>query len=98
MESGSWIPTATRYSVFVLILAVVLGGAMAAVRSHDLYDVIRERGPVEIAQLICLTAACVLFWLAFDRTAPRNMRNTVQDMIAVILANLGSFLFGEWWF
>lgn len=40
-------------------------------------------------------AECLLFWLAFEKTEPCSRTATVQDMVAVTVANLLSFGLGE---
>jgi hypothetical protein len=36
-------------------------------------------------------AECLLFWLAFGKTAPRTRGAFIQDMGVVVAANLASF-------
>ena len=47
-----------------------------------------------IAEIFAPLAECLLFWLAFDRPAPP--RDQRRDALAIIAANLTSFLLG-WW-
>ena len=49
---------------------------------------------VTIAEIFAPLAECLLFWLAFDRLAPR--RDQLRDSLAIIAANLTSFLIGAW--
>lgn len=48
-----------------------------------------------VAETFAPVAECLIFWVAFVRGLSRNSRATIQDMIAVTLANLASFGVGE---
>ena len=43
-------------------------------------------------------AECSLFWLAFGKREDFLRKSMVHDFIAIIVANLASFLLGVWWF
>ena len=53
---------------------------------------------VLVGEAFVFAAECVLFWFAFDR-GRSSRRDTLRDILAVVLANLASFLLGElaWW-
>ena len=51
---------------------------------------------VTIAEIFAPLAECLLFWFAFDRTSPRVDQR--RDALAIIAANLASFLIGVWLF
>ena len=43
-------------------------------------------------------AECTLFWLAFGSRQERFRPSMYRDLVAIVVANLASFLIGEWWF
>jgi hypothetical protein len=48
-----------------------------------------------VAETFAPVAECGLFWLAFDRTAPRSRTTTWRDFATIVVANLLSFGLGE---
>lgn len=48
-----------------------------------------------VAETFAPLSECVLFWLAFGTREEFRTRTFYRDMLAVILANLSSFVFGE---
>jgi hypothetical protein len=48
-----------------------------------------------VAEIFAPAAECVLFWYAFVRPKPPDRRATLRDMLAIVLANLYSFVAGE---
>ena len=49
-----------------------------------------------VAETFAPVAECFLFWLAFGNADPRTRKSFIQDMAAIVAANLASFLFGGW--
>lgn len=77
--------TACTYPIVVLVLPLVLRPALS-------YE-----GYVAVAEIFAPLAECVLFWQAFLRHEPDvSRREVVQDMAAIVLANLSSWLIGAW--
>jgi hypothetical protein len=86
---GLWL-TACTYPIVILVLPALIW---------------RPLGPsgywpyVVVAELFAPLAECALFWLAFWRTAhssqpQQDRRDLFRDMLAIIAANLCSFLIG----
>jgi hypothetical protein len=48
-----------------------------------------------VSEIFAPVSECLLFWLAFIRGRPRDRGATIQDMVVVVLANLTSFMVGE---
>jgi hypothetical protein len=48
-----------------------------------------------IAETFAPAAECYLFWLAFGRRLELNQNEEIRSFIAIICANLASFLLGE---
>ncbi len=48
-----------------------------------------------VAETFAPVAECILFWFAFIRPLPQEPRATARDLLAIIVANLGSFGLGE---
>ena len=90
-NNGRWVAVAVRYSIYALAMAASLVGVLVGVRSHELYDVIRERGPVEIGQLLLLTASSVVFWLAGRRALPTFSRLAALGLALALVRELDSF-------
>lgn len=51
---------------------------------------------VTIAEVFAPVGECILFWLAFG--GDLRQRSTQRDFLAIVLANITSFLVGEWIF
>ena len=48
-----------------------------------------------VAETFAPVAECILFWFAFIRPLPQEPRAAARDLLAIIVANLGSFGLGE---
>lgn len=80
--AGVWL-TACTYPILWLVLP-------------QLIDPIEHRVTyLAIGETFVPIAECVLFWLAFGKTEPRNRSVTLRDMVTVTVANLLSFALGE---
>ncbi len=51
-----------------------------------------------VSEVFAPLAECLLFWLAFCPRRQKARWSFIQDMAAIIGANLASFLLGEWIF
>ena len=81
--AGVWL-TACTYPVVGVVLPAV-------------FDPRTERlAYLVVAETFAPAAECLLFYLAFGQAGPRTRRALVQDMGAVVVANLMSFGLGEW--
>jgi hypothetical protein len=49
-----------------------------------------------VSETFAPVAECALFWLAYGSAAQRWKRSMWQDLVAVVAANLASFLIGEY--
>lgn len=77
--------TACTYPIVVLVLPLVLRPALS-------YE-----GYVAVAEIFAPLAECGLFWWAFLRHEPKTSRvEFAQDMVAIVVANLASWLIGAW--
>jgi len=81
LAAGVWL-TACTYPIVVIALPVLLGQEP------------RWRY-LAVAETFAPLAECALFTLAFHTAALRR-RDRVQDWVAITLANLSSFIVGEW--
>jgi hypothetical protein len=82
--AGLWLSACT-YPMVVLVFPMI-------------WSVDTHRGILlAVAEPFAHLAECFLFWLAFQRGRSLTWGQWSQDMAAVILANLASFLIGEWW-
>ena len=79
--AGVWL-TACTYPIVVLVLPMLFVN-----RSRALYLV--------VAETFAPVAECILFWLAFGREEEVGKASMWRDFIAIIIANLASFLGGE---
>jgi hypothetical protein len=79
--AGVWL-TACTYPVVWLVLPPLFEPEQRA-----LYLV--------VAETFAPAAECAIFWFAFVRALPPNRRATVRDFVAITVANLCSFGFGE---
>ena len=90
--AGIWL-TACTYPIVVLVLPIMIEARFGRV----VY--------LAVAETFAPVAECLLFWLAFkdphrpsDETAnQRSTRfDTLRDMVAIVVANLCSWLLGGW--
>ena len=77
--AGVWL-TACTYPIVVLVLPMLFP-------NRALYLV--------VAETFAPVAECILFWLAFGREEEVGKASMWRDFIAIIIANLASFLGGE---
>jgi hypothetical protein len=80
--AGVWL-TACTYPIVILVLPVLM--------SHC-----PEWQYLLVAETFAPAAECTLFALAFYSRRDPGPGKKVQDMVAIILANLASFAFGVW--
>lgn len=78
---GAWL-TACTYPVVILVLPAIFFG-----QSRALY--------LTVAETFAPAAECALFWLAFRGREDLGRGDWIRCMIAIVLANLASFGFGE---
>ena len=89
--AGVWL-TACTYPIVVLVLP------------HLIWRPLGEAGYwpyVAVAEVFAPAAECALFWLAFWKLAsasptPNSRGDLVRDMLAIVAANLTSFIAGYW--
>ncbi len=81
MLAGVWL-TACTYPIVVLVLPAVFINS-----SRESYLV--------VAEVFAPAAECTLFWLAYGEPEFFGTRSMWQDMAAIVIANLASFLGGE---
>jgi hypothetical protein len=80
--AGFWL-TACTYPILWLVLPSLINPS----NNRILY--------LAVGETFVPIAECVLFWWAFGNTEPRSIKNTLQDMAAIVVANLFSFGWGE---
>lgn len=80
--AGFWL-TACTYPILWLVLPSIIDPRTDRI----LY--------LAVGETFVPIAECFLFWAAFGGTEPRSVRNTLQDMAAIVVANLFSFGWGE---
>jgi hypothetical protein len=79
--AGLWL-TACTYPIVTLVLPLLL--------------VNYSRGVfLLVAETFAPVAECILFWLAFGSGAELGKRTMWRDFVAIVAANLASFLAGE---
>lgn len=76
--------TAATYPIVVVVMPLMLG--LDAPRW--LY--------LSLAETFAPLAECALFKWLFAAAYPRDPRATLRDMGAIVLANVASFVIGEW--
>lgn len=78
---GVWL-TACTYPIVVLVLPTIFFG-----QSRALY--------LLVAETFAPLGECAIFWLAFRGRNVLDRRDWIRCMIAIVIANLASFGFGE---
>ena len=78
---GVWL-TACTYPIVILVLPAIFLGS-----SRFLY--------LFVAETFAPVAECTLFWLAFRSKGFLDTGDWVRSLIAIVIANLASFGFGE---
>lgn len=81
---GLWL-TACTYPIVVIVLPVVMTEMLKLSRWEYL----------AVAEVFAPVAECVLFWLAFRGRDLLQGSDWVRCFVAIIIANLASFLIGE---
>ncbi|MEP6847652.1 MAG: hypothetical protein ABI999_02260 [Acidobacteriota bacterium] len=81
LACGVWL-TACTYPIVILVLPAIFFG-----RSRAVY--------LFVAETFAPLAECLLFWLAFRRREILNGADWTRCFIAIVIANLASFGFGE---
>jgi len=79
--AGLWL-TACTYPIVVLVLPLALSNSSRAVY-------------LTIAETFAPIAECALFWLAYGKREELGKPSMWQDIAAIALANLASFVAGE---
>jgi hypothetical protein len=79
--AGIWL-TACTYPIVVLVLPQVFGEA-----SRTSYLI--------VAEIFAPVAECVLFWLAYGERKAIGKASMWRDSVAIVVANLASFIGGE---
>ena len=79
--AGVWL-TACTYPIVTLVLPLLLSDS-----SRTVY--------LLVAEVFAPVAECLLFWLAFGSRAELGKRSMWRDFLAIVAANLASFLAGE---
>ena len=78
---GAWL-TACTYPIVVLVLPAIFFG-----QSRALY--------LLVAETFAPVAECLLFWLAYRSRGWLDRSDWLQCLVAIVVANLASFGFGE---
>ena len=81
MLAGVWL-TACTYPIVTLVLPLLLVNS-----TRTIY--------LLVAETFAPVAECILFWLAFGNTSEVGKSSMWRDFIAIVVANLASFLVGE---
>lgn len=79
--AGVWL-TACTYPIVVLVMPLVFANS-----SRTVY--------LAVAETFAPVAECILFWLAYGERDQLGKRSMWQDFIAIVVANLASFVGGE---
>ena len=79
--AGVWL-TACTYPIVILVMQPAFASL-----SRVIY--------LTVAETFAPVAECILFWLAFGREEEAGKASMWRDFIAIIIANLASFLGGE---
>lgn len=79
--AGLWL-TACTYPIVILVLPLLIEPQFG----YNAY--------VGVAEVFAPLAECVLFWLAYDRGQSISRRDQWRDMLAIVIANLTSWLVG----
>lgn len=82
---GVWLTLCT-YPVVWLVLPELLA-ANASIENWIIYLI--------VAEIFAPLAECLLFWAAFDNEPGVTRGEVTRDMVAIIVANLASFVLGE---
>lgn len=80
--AGLWL-TACTYPIVVMVLPYVVWAPLG------------RPAYLAVAEVFAPVAECSLFWLAFGNRQELFRKGMYQDFAAILLANLASFLVGE---
>lgn len=81
--AGVWL-TACTYPVVILVLPLLVWQPAG----RGVY--------LAVAETFAPVAECLLFWLALGDRQERFRPSMWRDFVAIVVANLASFLLGEW--
>jgi hypothetical protein len=82
--AGFWL-TACTYPIVVLVLPPLVGNSWG------------KTAYLVVAETFAPAAECLLFWALFGRgESGATQPGTLRDMLAIVAANLASFLLGGW--
>ena len=85
LAAGIWLNACT-YPIVILVFPYLIWAPLG-------------RGAyLAVAEVFAPVAECLLFWLAFGNREDFLRRSMYRDFAAIVVANLASFLIGEWWF
>ena len=79
--AGLWL-TACTYPIVVLVMPLVFAHS-----SRTIY--------LTVAETFAPVAECILFWGAYGNSEELGKRSMWQDFAAIVIANLASFIGGE---
>ena len=79
--AGVWL-TACTYPIVTLVLPLLFAGS-----SRTVYLI--------VAEVFAPVGECVIFWLAFGSRSELGKPSMWRDFLAIVVANLASFLAGE---
>jgi hypothetical protein len=79
--AGIWL-TACTYPIVVLVMPIIFANASRATY-------------LAVAETFAPVAECTLFWLAYGKSEEVGKRSMWQDLGAIVIANLASFIGGE---
>ena len=71
---------------------------VALVFPHLIWAPLGRTAYVVVAEVFAPVAECLLFWLVVGSREDFLRRRMYRDFAALLVANLASFLLGEWWF
>lgn len=80
--AGVWL-TACTYPIVTLVLPLLLANHSRAAF-------------LAVAETFAPVMECLLFWLAFGTRAEFGRGSMWRDVATIVIANLASFLIGEW--
>jgi hypothetical protein len=81
--AGLWL-TACTYPIVVVVLP------------YCVWQPFGRAAYLAVAESFAPLAECGLFWLAYGDRSARFRRGMLRDFAAIVAANLGSFLIGEY--
>jgi hypothetical protein len=79
MLAGIWL-TACTYPIVVLVMPLLF---------------VNRTVYLSVAETFAPVVECILFWLAYGKSAELGKRSMWQDFATIVAANLASFISGE---